>query len=301
MLWSPAMEKKPEFNSRNPAVKRILQEIKEMKASTSTEFIAEALEDDIFEWHFVVRGPPDSEFEGGVYHGRILLPADYPFKPPSFMMLTPNGRFETGVKICLSISSHHPEHWQPSWSMRTALTALIAFMPTPGQGALGSLDFSKEERRALAAASPSHIPKYGSPSRQQVTDRMHQQMLDIIRNHPEQQACTRPPECEVQARGTQGASTVQPAEGSSPVQTGTERPSGSIKEDSEAPSSATAGAGPQTTAVVDDSLPAAHEGPSERGLTWLAVALSVAILALIVKKVIHALQYSTGSSLPLGD
>lgn len=77
--------------------------------------------------------------QGGVYHGRILLPAEYPFKPPAFMMLTPNGRFQTGVKICLSISSHHPEHWQPSWSVRTALTALIAFMPTPGQGALGSL------------------------------------------------------------------------------------------------------------------------------------------------------------------
>lgn len=77
--------------------------------------------------------------QGGVYHGRILLPAEYPFKPPSFMMLTPNGRFQTGVKVCLSISSHHPEHWQPSWSVRTALTALVAFMPTPGQGALGSL------------------------------------------------------------------------------------------------------------------------------------------------------------------
>ena len=77
--------------------------------------------------------------QGGIYHGRILLPPEYPFKPPSFMMLTQNGRFETGVKICLSISSHHPEHWQPSWSVRTALTALIAFMPTPGNGAIGSM------------------------------------------------------------------------------------------------------------------------------------------------------------------
>ncbi len=77
--------------------------------------------------------------QGGIYHGRILLPPEYPFKPPSFIMLSPNGRFETGVKICLSISSHHPEHWQPSWSVRTALTALIAFMPSPGNGAIGSL------------------------------------------------------------------------------------------------------------------------------------------------------------------
>lgn len=80
-----------------------------------------------------------SHAQGGIYHGRILLPPEYPFKPPSFLMLSPTGRFETNVKICLSISSHHPEHWQPSWSVRTALTALIAFFPTPGNGAIGSL------------------------------------------------------------------------------------------------------------------------------------------------------------------
>jgi hypothetical protein len=77
--------------------------------------------------------------QGGIFHGRILLPPEYPFKPPSFLMLSPTGRFETHTKICLSISSHHPEHWQPSWSVRTALTALIAFFPTPGNGAIGSL------------------------------------------------------------------------------------------------------------------------------------------------------------------
>lgn len=54
-------------------------------------------------------------------------------------MISPSGRFETGVKICLSMSSHHPEHWQPSWSVRVALVALIAFLPTSGQGAIGSL------------------------------------------------------------------------------------------------------------------------------------------------------------------
>jgi len=25
---------------------------------------------------------------GGVYHGRIILPADYPFKPPDIILLT---------------------------------------------------------------------------------------------------------------------------------------------------------------------------------------------------------------------
>jgi ubiquitin-protein ligase len=51
------------------------------------------------EWHCTIRGPPDTDFEGGVYHFRILLPAEYPFRPPSIMMLTPNGRFELNTKV----------------------------------------------------------------------------------------------------------------------------------------------------------------------------------------------------------
>jgi ubiquitin-conjugating enzyme E2 J2 len=28
------------------------------------------------------RGPPDSPFEGGEYHGVLMFPPEYPFKPP---------------------------------------------------------------------------------------------------------------------------------------------------------------------------------------------------------------------------
>lgn len=45
-------------------------------------------QENIFDWQFAIRGPRDTEFEGGIYHGRIQLPAEYPFKPPSFMLLT---------------------------------------------------------------------------------------------------------------------------------------------------------------------------------------------------------------------
>lgn len=198
----------PQYNFKNPSVKRILQEIKEVQADTSGDFIAEALETDIFEWHFVIRGPPDTEFEGGIYHGRILLPADYPFKPPGFMMLTPNGRFETMMKICLSISSHHPEHWQPSWSVRTALTAMIAFMPTPGEGALGSLDCSKEERRKMAAKSREAAPRFGNPERQKLIEEMHMRMLAM----PAKKAGASSSNGVVQGLGTPPASPAAKAQ-----------------------------------------------------------------------------------------
>ncbi|KFO71287.1 Ubiquitin-conjugating enzyme E2 J1, partial [Cuculus canorus] len=135
-----------------PAVKRLMKEAAELKDPTD-HYHAQPLEDNLFEWHFTVRGPPDSDFDGGIYHGRIVLPPEYPMKPPSIILLTANGRFEVGKKICLSISGHHPETWQPSWSIRTALLAIIGFMPTKGEGAIGSLDYTPEERRALAKKS----------------------------------------------------------------------------------------------------------------------------------------------------
>ena len=52
------------------------------------------------EWHCTIRGPAGTEFEGGLYHFRILLPSEYPFRPPSILMLTPNGRFELNTKAC---------------------------------------------------------------------------------------------------------------------------------------------------------------------------------------------------------
>ncbi|KAG0704429.1 Ubiquitin-conjugating enzyme E2 J1 [Chionoecetes opilio] len=136
-------------------VKRLFREAKELHEATE-EYYAQPLEDNLFEWHFTVRGPADSEFDGGVYHGRIIMPADYPMKPPNIIFLTPNGRFETNKKICLSISGHHPETWQPSWSIRTALLAIIGFMPTPANGTIGSLDYTAAERAVLAKRSQKY-------------------------------------------------------------------------------------------------------------------------------------------------
>ena len=148
-------------NASNPAVKRIMREYAEFQQSYSSgggiDVVAGPLDDNLFEWHFTVRGPPSSPYAGGLYHGRVLLPSNYPFRPPDIVMLTPSGRFETGKKICLSISSYHPNNWQPSWSIRTALTALSAFFTTPAAGAIGSLDYPDREKQQLAAKSKDFV------------------------------------------------------------------------------------------------------------------------------------------------
>lgn len=139
----------------NDAIRRIMAEVKEfanLNSHPSSFFYAAPLESDLFEWHFSVRGPPDTPFAVGVYHGRILLPAEYPLKPPEIILLTPNGRFEVGKRICLSVTAHHQETWQPSWGIRTILTALVGFMPSKAEG-VGALDYPDEDRRGLARKS----------------------------------------------------------------------------------------------------------------------------------------------------
>ncbi|KAG0234514.1 hypothetical protein BGW41_001113 [Actinomortierella wolfii] len=144
-----------QYNKKSSAVKRIMQEARELAREPSTDFAANPLESDIFEWHFTIRGPEGTEFEGGLYHGRILLPNNYPFAPPSLMFLTPNGRFELNKKVCLSITGYHPEYWQPAWGIRTVLVAVMGFLPTESKGAIGGLDTSVEARKALAIKSKS--------------------------------------------------------------------------------------------------------------------------------------------------
>ncbi|KAF7837724.1 ubiquitin-conjugating enzyme E2 32-like [Senna tora] len=286
------------YNLKNPAVKRILQEVKEMQSNPSDDFMSLPLEENIFEWQFAIRGPCDTEFEGGIYHGRIQLPAEYPFKPPSFMLLTPNGRFETQTKICLSISNHHPEHWQPSWSVRTALVALIAFMPTNPNGALGSLDYKKEERRALAIKSREAPPRCGTPERQKLIDEIHEYMLSKAPPVPQQSLSQDPEEHprneEAEAQVSPPNPEAIPAGEGLPDEAEVDRiveespandnanPVG-VEVPREIPASASSSQLPRPQTSV--------QKPDDRLFTLAAIGLTIAIMVLLLKKFIKSIEH----------
>jgi hypothetical protein len=40
---------------------------------------------------YAIMGPPGTPYEGGVYHGKLKFPTEFPFKPPSIFMITPSG------------------------------------------------------------------------------------------------------------------------------------------------------------------------------------------------------------------
>lgn len=110
----------------------------------------------LLEWHFSFQGVQDSPYEGGIYHGCILLDASYPRKAPSITIFTPNGRWEVGKAICLSASSYHQETWSPSgWNLRTLVTALRMYMLT-NSNEIGAISTSNDTKRRLAEISNLH-------------------------------------------------------------------------------------------------------------------------------------------------
>lgn len=83
-------------------------------------------ETNIATWYFKVLNLPDPYLDGE-YIFKLEVPTTFPKAPPIFSFLTPNGVFEPGGKICISIGEFHTEDhddnpegsygWRPALGM----------------------------------------------------------------------------------------------------------------------------------------------------------------------------------------
>ncbi|KAF5793486.1 putative ubiquitin-conjugating enzyme E2, ubiquitin-conjugating enzyme/RWD [Helianthus annuus] len=133
-------------------VKRLQKEYRALCKEPVSHVVARPSPNDILEWHYVLEGSQGTPFAGGYYYGKIKFPSEYPFKPPGISMTTPNGRFMTQKKICLSMSDFHPESWNPMWSVSSILTGLLSFMMDDSP-TTGSVNTTVAEKQRLAKAS----------------------------------------------------------------------------------------------------------------------------------------------------
>ncbi|XP_051912330.1 uncharacterized protein LOC127594508 [Hippocampus zosterae] len=132
-------------------MKRLTKEYAILKKSPLPNVLARPTPDNLFLWHFVMFGM-NHPFTGGFYHGVVIVPEEYPFKPPNIQYKTPNGRFKTNYNVCMSFTTHHPESWNQNWNIGMMLTGLISFM-FDKEFADGEMKTSDAEKLKLAKAS----------------------------------------------------------------------------------------------------------------------------------------------------
>jgi ubiquitin-protein ligase len=88
---------------------------------------------DVYVWHFMAVGM-DHPFKGGEYIFKLTAPATFPTIPPRLEFCTPNGVFEPGGAICISVGEYHSSDapgktgaygWRPVLGMAGFATQVV--------------------------------------------------------------------------------------------------------------------------------------------------------------------------------
>lgn len=94
------------------------------------EFIKFVLksEKEVNVWYILLSGftGDNNEFVGGEYLCRMEAPVDFPFKPPSFYMLTENGVYGVEKKVCINIGEYHADQYRAALGMAGFASQLIS-------------------------------------------------------------------------------------------------------------------------------------------------------------------------------
>jgi ubiquitin-protein ligase len=133
--------------------KRIQNELKLIQKEPLEWIDISPDENDIRTWYFLIRGPDDTHYTGGLYMGKVVLSENYPATPVDFYMLTPNGRFDIEKKICLTISSYHSDQWSSIWNIQKILGAFLSVMVSDYDTGISHIKTSPQERASLAKSS----------------------------------------------------------------------------------------------------------------------------------------------------
>jgi len=112
------------------SLKRIQNELKDLRKDPPTSCSAGPEGDDMFRWEGCIFGPEDSPYVGGMFKLIIQFPVDYPFRAPHVQFMTkifhPNIN-STGL-ICLDILKGQ---WSPALTISKVLLSITSLLTDP--------------------------------------------------------------------------------------------------------------------------------------------------------------------------
>lgn len=120
---------------------------------------------DPYKWWCIIHnmcGEKDA-LKGGEYLVEVTAPKEFPFKPPTFYLHTPNGVYGTDKPICISIGHYHADAYPAAIGMRGFITEVANGMMCQKDlgGGINVLQFNESKIKAFAAASRAfNLEKY---------------------------------------------------------------------------------------------------------------------------------------------
>ncbi len=104
----------------------------EVSRSKDTDILLQPVNDNLFHWHGLIKGPPETPFEKGWFKLDFQIDQNYPINPPKVKFLTkifhPNIHFESG-EICLDILKAN--YWSPAWTLESLSRAIVNLLVNP--------------------------------------------------------------------------------------------------------------------------------------------------------------------------
>ena len=134
------------------AMKRLRLEYKAICKDVNTFYSIKPSDDDFLKWEFIMIGPPDTIYEGGMFTGYLSFPQNYPISPPQVYfnkMIHPNV-YDSGM-VCISILHEGVdswwyeksfERWTPSHIVDSIMTSIISMLSDPNFESPANMNYS---------------------------------------------------------------------------------------------------------------------------------------------------------------
>ena len=125
-------------------IKLLQRAFREQQNKPSEYFSCSLVDDNIFVWRIIIRGPEKTLYEGGYFPAELDFPSDYPNSPPTMRFLCP--MFHPNIdgnngSVCISIL-HKPgkdefgyesssERWLPIHTVESIVISVISMLSDP--------------------------------------------------------------------------------------------------------------------------------------------------------------------------
>jgi len=143
--------------------KRVMKELRDVAAGNDSVWMhsGEGVHvfpspDNLKLWRALVEGPAGSPFEGAVFALRIVIPDDYPFKPPRITFDTPvyHCNINDAGNVCLDILQ---DRWSPALTVPKCLEAIRFLLKDPNP--------NDAMRQWIAELTLAHLKTEGGDTR----------------------------------------------------------------------------------------------------------------------------------------